>query len=61
MSLELSPEEQDLQDLIDKLTNEICSQLGLSSMVMQKDESATETSIKAYNDFIQKKLKEEKK
>lgn len=60
MALELTPEEQDLQELMDKISNEIFSQLGTSSMVMQKDESATEMPIKAYNDFIQKKLEEEK-
>lgn len=29
MSLELTPEEQELQDLIDKITNEIYFQLGI--------------------------------
>jgi hypothetical protein len=59
MSLELSPEEQELQDLMDKMTNEIYSQLGISSSLL-KEESATKTAINAYDAFMQKKLEEEK-
>lgn len=55
----LSPDEQDLQDLMDKMTNEIYSQLGLSSFLL-KEESATETAINAYNTYMQKKLEEKK-
>lgn len=59
MSLELTPEEQELQDNMDKLTNEIYSQLGISSSLL-KEGSATETAINAYNTYMQKKLEEEK-
>jgi hypothetical protein len=59
MSLELNPEEQELQDLIDKTTNEIYSQLGISGSLL-KEESATETAINAYDTYMQKKLEEEK-
>jgi hypothetical protein len=59
MNLELTPDEQDLQDLIDKTTNEIYSQLGVSSSLLKKG-SATETAINAYDAYMQKKLKEEK-
>lgn len=59
MSLELSPEEQELQDLMDKMTNEIYSQLGISSSLL-KEESAVKASIYAYDAYMQKKLKEEK-
>ena len=55
----LSPEEQELQDLMDKMTKEIYSQLGISNSLL-KEESATETAINTYNAYIQKKLKEEK-
>lgn len=57
MGLELSPEEQKLQDLMDKLTEEIYSQLGISKF---KAKTAVKATIKAYNDFMQKKLEEEK-
>lgn len=57
MSLELTPEEQELQDLIDKLTNEIYSQLGIPEW---KAESAVKATINAYDTYIQEKLKEEK-
>jgi hypothetical protein len=59
MSLELSPEEQELQETIDKITNEIYSQLGISSSLL-KEGSATETAINAYKHHMQKKLEEEK-
>jgi hypothetical protein len=59
MSLELSPDEQDLQDLMDKMTNEIYSQLGISSSLL-KEGSATGTAINAYDAYMQKKLEEEK-
>lgn len=55
----LTPEEQHLQDLMDKLTAEIYSHLGISSSLM-KEESATETAINAYNDCMLRKFKEEK-
>ena len=55
----LSPEEQELQETMDKMTNEIYSQLGISSSLL-KEESATETAINAYDAYMQKKLKEEK-
>ena len=55
----LTPEEQKLQDLMDKMTNEIYSQLGISSSLL-KEESATKTMINAYDTYMQKKLKEEK-
>ena len=60
MGLRLSPEEQELQDLMDKMTNEIYSHLGISSSLL-KEESATETAINAYDTYMQKKLEEEKK
>lgn len=59
MALELSPEEQELQDFMDKMTNEIYSQLGISSSLL-KEESATEMAINAYDAYMQKKLEEEK-
>ena len=59
MSLELTPEEQELQDLMDKLTAEIYSQLGISCSLL-KEESATETAMNACKAYMQKKLKEEK-
>lgn len=57
MGLELSPDEQELQDLIDKLTNEIYSQLGIPEW---KAESAVKATTNAYDAYTQKKLKEEK-
>lgn len=57
MGLELSPEEQDLQELMDKISNEICSQLGISRL---QAETAVKTTINAYDAYMQKKLKEEK-
>lgn len=59
MSLELTPEEQELQDLMDKMTNELYSQLGISSSLL-KEESATETAINAYDTYMREKLEEEK-
>lgn len=56
MSLELSPEEQKLQDNIDKLTDELYSQLGISSSLL-KEESATEMAIKAYDTYTQSEFK----
>lgn len=60
MSLELTLDEQELQDLMDKMTNEIFSQLGISNTTMQKDNSAVKASIYAYDAYMQKKSKEEK-
>ena len=57
MNLELTPEEQELQDLIDKLTNEIYSQLGISEW---KEDSAVKATINAYDTRMQEKLEEEK-
>lgn len=57
MALELSPEEQDLQELMDKISNEIFSRLGISRY---QAETAVKATIKAYDDFMQKKLEEEK-
>lgn len=57
MGLGLSLEEQKLQDTIDKLTDEIYSQLGIPRW---KAETAVKTTIKAYDAYIQKKLEEEK-
>lgn len=57
MSLELTPEEQDLQDLMDKISNEISSQLGISRFTA---ETAVKATIKAYDACIQENLKEEK-
>lgn len=54
MSLELTPEEQELQDLMDKITNEIYSQLGIFEW---KEDSATEMAIKAYDTYMQGKFK----
>lgn len=59
MSLELTPEEQELQDFMDKMTNEIYSQLGISSSLL-KEESATEMAINAYDAYMQENLEEEK-
>lgn len=56
----LTPEEQKLQDLMDKITNDIYSQLGVSSSLL-KEESATETAIKAYDAYMQKKLRRKSK
>lgn len=58
MELELSPEEQKLQDLMDKLSNEIYSELGIPKW---KADSAVIATIRAYEAFIQKKLEEEEK
>ena len=55
----LPPKEQELQDLMDKITNELYSQLGISSSLL-KEESATKTAINAYDTYMQKKLEEEK-
>lgn len=60
MSLELTLDEQKLQDLMDKIANEIFSQLGITNMTMWKEESAVKASIYAYDAYMQKKLKEEK-
>lgn len=57
MSLEITPEEHKLQDLMDKLANEIYSQLGISEW---KAESAVKATINAYDAYMQKKLEEEK-
>ena len=57
MDLELSPEEQKLQDTIDKLVDEIYSQLGIPRW---NAESAVKATINAYDTFIQKNLQEEK-
>lgn len=57
MSLELSPEEQELQDLMDKITNEIYSQLGIPYW---QAESAVKATTHAYDTYMQEKLKEEK-
>jgi hypothetical protein len=51
MNLELTPDEQDLQDLIDKTTNEIYSQLGVSSSLL-KEGSATETAINSHDAYM---------
>lgn len=56
MVVELTPEEQNLQDTIDELTNEIYSQLGIPKW---EAESTVKTMIKTYDSYIQKKLKEE--
>lgn len=56
INTELSPEEQKLQDTMDKLSNEIYSQLGIPEW---KAESAVKTAIKTYDSFIQKELKKE--
>ena len=53
----LSPEEQKLQDTMDKLAEEIYSQLGIP---MWKAESAVKTMIRTYDAYMQKKLEEEK-
>lgn len=58
MGLELTPEEQELQDLMDKMTNEIYSQLGISSSLL-KEESAVKAAINAYDSYIQGKFKGE--
>lgn len=52
MSLELTPDEQKLQDTIDKITEEIYSQLGISSSLL-KEEPATEMVTNAYYTYIQ--------
>lgn len=57
MGLELSPEEQDLQELMDKISNEIYSQLGIPEW---KAESAVKMAMIAHNTYVQEKLKEEK-
>lgn len=57
MNLELTPEEQELQDLMDKLANEIYSQLGISRL---QAETAVKTTINAYDAYMQEKLEEEK-
>lgn len=57
MALELSPEEQDLQELMDKISNEIFSRLGISRY---QAETAVKATIKAYDAYIQENLKEEK-
>lgn len=54
---EMTPEEQKLQDTIDKIVNEIYSQLGIPRW---EAESAVKTAIKSYDAFIQEKLEEEK-
>lgn len=54
----LSPEEQKLQYTMDKLAEEIYSQLGIP---MWKADSAVKTMIRTYDAYIQKKLEEEKK
>lgn len=56
MSLEISPDEQKLQDLMDRMSNEIYSQLGISKL---QAESAVKNTIMAYDAYMQKKLKEE--
>lgn len=48
-----------LQETMDKITNEIYSQLGISSSLL-KEGSATETTINAYDTYMQKKLEGEK-
>ena len=58
MSLEIHLEEQKEQDLMDKISNEIFSKLGISSSLL-KEESATEIAINAYDNYMQEKLKEE--
>ena len=53
----LSPEEQKLQDTMDKLSEEIYSQLGISKW---EADSAIKTMIRTYDAYMQKKLEEEK-
>ena len=57
MDLELTPEEQELQDTMDKLAEEILSQLGISKF---EADSAVKTMNRTYDAYMQKKLKEEK-
>ena len=55
MNLELPPEEQKLRDTMDKITNEMYSQLGIPRL---EAKSAVKATIIAYDTFIQKNLKE---
>lgn len=54
----LSPEEQNLQDTIDKLTDELYSQLGIPKW---EAGSAVKTAIKTYDAYILENLRRKSK